>query len=471
MPEHRQQFGERDRCLAPVHPHPPVALDVVDMTSQRRSGGLVGVDQLQQPHEVADRVGGRDTRPVRLGRGVTHPGHEMSARRLAQLMGRRDAEPVDPRGGELVDQRRHVVEIGFGAGRACHGERDPGEIARPEERIDLDRRRAVRLTHQCRHLLGQPGVEALPRHVHEHGRPVADGLRHVEDAHDLALLESDHVDHELGQRVGVELEHEVARERLEHVPHRPPRVRLGSGLGQPEHGPRPIADRRDREHALPVGGGRQQTDEAIDDGLAVDLVHHRHHGHSCRAMDRSAFDRAGDRHRWAVERQRRVERALDLELTQGAVRDDGGTCVRHGVRGGAEEHEMSPGQPLEQRIEPGEIRHPIAHRCEVGHHTVDEVDRGPEVGRQQLAVVAVTTVDLDLRPGLDHRPRFGTADDVDQRAVGVAPDVEHRVHQQMGRDGVPLEHDADRLDQERGIVGDEQHDGALGRPTVAIAIR
>ena len=103
--------------------------------------------------------------------------------------------------------------------------------------------------------------------------------------------------------------------------------------------------------------------------------------------------------------------------------------------------------------------HAVAHRGEVGHHPVDEFDRGAQVGGERLGAVAVEAVDLDLRPGLDDRVRgSGPADDLDQLAVGVAPDVQHRVHEQVGGDAMPLEHDAHGVDQERGVVGDEQDD-------------
>ena len=53
----------------------------------------------------------------------------------------------------------------------------------------------------------------------------------------------------------------------------------------------------------------------------------------------------------------------------------------------------------------------------------------------------------------------------------VATHVQHRMHEQMRRDVVLLEHDPDRVDEERCIVADDHHERAVGVPAVAVAVR
>ena len=131
------------------------------------------------------------------------------------------------------------------------------------------------------------------------------------------------------------------------------------------------------------------------------------------------------------------------------------------VRRRTEEHELAVRQPTQERIDVHQAEHAVAHGGEVGDDPVHEFDRRAQVGRERLRAVALEAVDLDLRPRLDDRVGTWLLDDLDQLPLGRAPDVQHRVHEQVRGDAVALEHDAHRVDQERGVVGDEQHDRAI----------
>jgi hypothetical protein len=102
---------------------------------------------------------------------------------------------------------------------------------------------------------------------------------------------------------------------------------------------------------------------------------------------------------------------------------------------------------------------------------VDELDRRPQVAGQGIGAVVVEAVDLDLGPRLDDRVGPGVFDDLEQLTVRGAPDVEHRVNQQMRRHPVPLERDPHGVDQEWGVVRHDQNDRTLRRPPVTVAVR
>ena len=199
----------------------------------------------------------------------------------AELLGEHGAEPIVPRDRQLVDDVGETIEVGRGTIGTADAQRDPRQRAGADERLEVAVRAAVGRGHGLGDELGEPGGEPGAREVHEHGRPGADRFGDVEDPHELAFLQPDDVDDEVRQPIGVELEHEVAGKRLERVADRPSGVCLGAGIDEPEHGPRPIANRRDRQDALSVGARREQTDETV---LQVAVAH---------AHTRSASRRGG----------------------------------------------------------------------------------------------------------------------------------------------------------------------------------
>ena len=255
--------------------------------------------------------------------------------------------------GESIEVRRRPIGT-------AHAQRDPRQRAGSDERLEIAVRAAVRRGHRLGDELGEPGREAGSREVHEHRRPGADRLGDVEDAHELALLQPDDVDDEVRQPIRIELEHEVARQRLERVSDRTPGVGLGAGVDESEHGPRPISDRRDRQDALAVGARRQQTDEAMLHGTVA-------HAHAC--PPRTAVDRRNglaprddDRTVRCVGLGRRwIDLVIGAELTElGAVANDE-PVVDAVVHRGAEEHEVLGRQPVQDRVVLAERRHPVAH--------------------------------------------------------------------------------------------------------------
>ena len=64
--------------------------------------------------------------------------------------------------------------------------------------------------------LGQLGGEPVARQVDQHGDPRTQRLGHLEHPHQLALLQPDDGRDELGERCRLQLEHELARQVLEH---------------------------------------------------------------------------------------------------------------------------------------------------------------------------------------------------------------------------------------------------------------
>ena len=55
-------------------------------------------------------------------------------------------------------------------------------------------------------------------------------------------------------------------------------------------------------------------------------------------------------------------------------------------------------------------------------------------------------------------------------AVVVAHDMQHRMHEEVRVHGVALQHDAYGVDQERTVVGDDQHHRPVGLPSVAVGV-
>jgi hypothetical protein len=392
---------------------------------------------------------------------------------LAELVDCHLVHAIDPCRGELIDHVGHVIEIRYLPVGPLDGEGDPGQAARTEERVDLRGLRAVQLPHRRGDAFGQLGVESLPRQEHEDGRPVAHWLRDVEDPHHLPLLQVDHIDHELSEAGRVELEHEVSRQGLEHIAHRPAGVRLRPVVGEAEHSSGTVADRRDGEHALSICGGGEQADEAFDHGSTIEVTADRDRRHPSRTVDRRDSIGAGDRDLCVVGGQLRVDRLVTTDLPQRPL----GDAPRHTVgtdlvRGSAEEHELVVAQPREQWVAARERQQPITHRREVGDHPMHRVDGLCELDGELFGPVRVEAIDLDLRPRLHLRAVLLDAGrgDVDQLVVGPTPHVQHRVDQEVDDDAVAVEDHAHRVDQEWSVIGDDQGDRTVGVPAVPIAI-
>ena len=143
-------------------------------------------------------------------------------------------------------------------------------------------------------------------------------------------------------------------------------------------------------------------------------------------------------------------------------------------RRGAEEHEVTVGEPAEERIEVGVREHPIAHLLEVADDAVGPLDGVDQVGLERSGLLGSAPVDLELRPRLDAAARLvvGTRlDDPLDPTVGITAHVQHGVDQQVGGDVVSFEHHPDRVDEERDVGRHDEDDRTIGVPAVAVAIR
>ena len=332
---------------------------------------------------------------------------------------------------------------------------------------------------------GSVAVNRDAGHVHEHGGPRPDGFGDVEDPHDAALLQPDDVDDELGEDVGVEFEHQVARQRLDHVLDGPAGVAVQRRTRQFEHLGGAVGEHRDGEHALAVGRAAEQPDEPVLDAGAGRA--HGHAQHPRRAMDGGSRVGAGDHDpgvagqgRWVDDRC--VEPGLGPQLPEPAASISASPPSGAPVGGGAEHHEVLDPEPDEQRVAVGDVEQPGLHLVEVVDHQVDLGDRVEHLTLDDVGDVGRTAVELDLRPRLDdaHSVRVGSRIGVvlaptgrpDRRdhAVGIARHDQRRVDEQVDPEVVTVEHEAHGVDEERDVVGDEHQDRTGRLPAVAFEV-
>ena len=144
---------------------------------------------------------------------------------------------------------------------------------------------------------------------------------------------------------------------------------------------------------------------------------------------------------------------------------------------GAEEHELPLGEPLECRMHMDQAPEPVTHPVEVADHAAHFGDGRLQFTFQRLGHLVVDAIDLDLRPGLEE-PRVGgrpgepiaERGDPDHLGSGVALDEEHRMNEQVDIEPVALEPHPHRVDEERHVVGDHEHDRVGSRPAVALPV-
>ena len=167
-------------------------------------------------------------------------------------------------------------------------------------------------------------------------------------------------------------------------------------------------------------------------------------------------------------RARSSSRARPSSLPATSVRPPSGADV---VVGGPEEHELAGGQPRQDRRHRGQRVHPVAHRREVVDDPLHVGDGAGDLGLDGGRGGVVGAVDLDLGPRLEPALDVGrVGSDVDEALSLVAHGPQHRVDEQVDAEPAPLEHDPHRVDEERHVVGDDQHDGVRRVPAVALAV-
>jgi hypothetical protein len=232
----------------------------------------------------------------------------------------------------------------------------------------------------------------------------------------------------------------------------------------------PGGDAGDGEHALAVGVAAEQPDEA--DLLVAAGGSHVDRRHPHRAVDHRHGVAAGDHVRRVVLVGGRVDRrgveSAGAVLAEFASLDGHEPVVGAPIAGRAEEHEVTFGEPGEQLVGAGEFEQALLHGREVGDHRLDAVDRRADLVLEFAAQHRLAPIDRHERPRLDRR--VGAPDGRDP-ALLVAVDVQHRVHEEVDAEIVTVEHHADRVDQERDVVGHEHQERAFRLPAVALEVR
>ena len=140
---------------------------------------------------------------------------------------------------------------------------------------------------------------------------------------------------------------------------------------------------------------------------------------------------------------------------------------------------MTVGEPLHRRVHVDEPEQPGSHLVEVTDHAADVRHGRVQLGLQPPGHLVVDAVDLDLRPRFDgqrvtaaaRRVRSLNARHAAQLVLRITFDDEHRMHEEMDVETVTLQQHAHRVDEERHVVRDHQHDRMGCRPTVALTVR
>ena len=382
--ERRDQFGDRGGPIAQEHPEAPLAVDRVDGTTERR-GDVVGRRQHRlDVHEVTNSGLGSNPHDVIGGHGRRHDRPHAASLDLAERVDQGVAHPFGPRARSQVDRRHQPARVGQGAGADRH--RDASERTLAHQRLEVADLAAVVLRHQHRHEFRQRGGEPRLRHVGEHGGPRTDRFGDVEDSNEATLLQTADRGHELGQLVDAGLEDHVARQGLDHVAHRPAGVALDRTTDPSDDLVGPLADDRNREHALSIRGAPEESDETDLAARTVRTVRtvrtgdsDRDRGHPSRAMHGGDGVGPCDHDRLVAVVCGRVD-PLGIEPTPSVLAEEavGPNAQAVGspvVDRRAEEHEVLVAEPGEQRIVAHDVSKTVAHRCEVVDDRLHAVDR------------------------------------------------------------------------------------------------
>jgi hypothetical protein len=337
---------------------------------------------------------------------------------------------------------------------------------------------------------------AVARHVHHARAEAAKGIVAHQQAHRTPFVQVDDGTHDADQLRHARLEQLVARIGLEHV---------DDGLGV-------MALRREtemRHHLLDLAPqqrhlarrtvirrGRPQTEKAMLAGHAAGAVEFLHAdvvevGAAVHRRQRGSL-RQDQRMQCARQLPRRPAQPVRLRprARRGGAQDAepgagvGPEHVAHApalqaIVAVAEQHELPRLHPLEQGARLGELRahgsawrplqhlddraHAPAHRHPVGHRQphIAQPELQPLFDRRAGRGVGLA-LDLVVLPRLARRRAARARTDRPQAAVGAAAHREHRMHDELHADRRGLEGDADGVEQERHVVGDDEHAGVRG---------
>ena len=254
---------------------------------------------------------------------------------------------------------------------------------------------------------------------------------------------------------------------------------------QPEFDGDLVAEAGDVEHARPLGPGREQTDEPMLQAPDVARVADDEHAETLRAEHCRNHVGSSHHRRAFVSSCRRGERERlegcwgnigELAEASALDRRDAACVVAHRVHG-SEEDELPVGEPLHRRMDIDQIEQAATHPTEVAHHAANVGHRRLQLGLQGRRHLVGDPIDLDLRPRLDQQGVVcGAVEALAERChsadlvVVAAFDEQHRMDEQIDVEAVAFQHHAHRVDEERHVVGDHQHDGVRRRPAVTLAV-
>ena len=474
--------------------------------AQRQVLGLV---ELLDPGDVGDRRARHPVGPVAGGERVAVAPEQRRAALLAVLLDERLLEVVAPRarGGHQQRLDLALVHVGQRPGLDVGEEVQAHQHGLGDARRVVDAGRAGRLAQDPLDAVAVLGVEAVARHEHQAREEAVEGVAADEQAQPLARAQVQDPHADPVEVVDRDLEQLVAREALEDLDQGLLVVALGGERRALAHGLDLAPQDRYLARARLVGGVRVEPEEAPLAGhvavgveaLDADVVE------IGRAVDRRARVRLGQVDQVGLERPRADRRRQPLEavrarlaalLAQDAERGLGPRHERELARlaaqlvlAVAQEDEvvvLEPGQEgarlgdlvaVERRRVGAQLSDDVERlrpdRLPVGDRRAHLVDHAHQVVPELLELPGVGLA-RDLR--VDHRlgeravGLGAVGEHLEQLALGVAAHLDDRVDDHEHPEAAPVELHAERIDQERHVVGHDLDGGVRGLPAVDLEL-
>jgi hypothetical protein len=499
--EQRQQVGHRDRLAAAVQAQLQRARAIAAAAAQLEAEGLRGDGQAEQLEHVGQRLGRRHVGLVGDRERALEAARDLGGARGRQALVDLRAQAVLPGAQRLGNASLDALDAGahLARGVGAHQQVQARERRLGDLHLRLERLAAELLEQDRLDALAGLGVVAVARHVQQAGEEALVRIAAQQQAHAAPLVQVDDPAERLHEFRHRRLEQFVARVRLEHVHQGLAVVAHRRNAEMVDHALHLVPQQRDRARARAVGGRREQADEPLlardlaarVAGLHADVVEVRGavHGRDGVGLgDHECGNLAGLAAHLALQQRRLRARAAAAGAQQAEARArDGDELV--GVRAAhqpvfaiAEEGEVVAGEPVDElggflRLAGGDAGHALA---QVGgdaagplHHLRPVVDRHAHVGEGGFDARAKF---LELRGvaravHLDVLPRLGvTTGEVlacgGDAAGTIAPHPEHRVCHGVDGEAAAVQHDRQRIHQERHVVGDHLDDRVGGVPAV-----
>ena len=505
--QHRQAGRQADRLAGAEHfqvlPGAALAQRLVQLERQRRASQRF-FDQADVQHGVARRkifaVGHREGMLVLRIQGV--------AARLAMAVDQLLAQLVAPAahnaGDVLLDaQRVKRRQRARGADDVVHA----GQMGVRNRHAVFGGAAVQRLHQDFFDFQPHFGAEAVARHKHQRADIALIQVGAQEQAHARALQQIDQAFGNRLQDVHRDFKQLVARVAFQHKLQGFFFVAVFDVITLRHHRVHLAAQNRDIARRFVVGGsGVQAQKTAFANHMALGVVAlDANKIQMRRAVDGRAglrfvqHDRAGRVVSQLAQVRRQHGKAgrigLVALIAQNAVAAARHNAQRVAVVGAhqvvgavAQQQEVAGVHPVQKRGNLVHVQLAIrqrrllqfslnvlqlaAHGRLVFHRQADVVQHLLQFGhhRRQLGGVA-DAVDLQMNQRFQRQIALAGATGVQQAAVGVAFDFQHRMHQQMQGEVVAGQQHGHRINQERHVVVDDFDGGVGGLPTVALKIR